>query len=133
MKYEYDSNKSLSNKQKHGIDFEDAKLLWNDDRMVEILTSYEDEERFINIGKINSKFYTVVTTIREKEKIRIISARRARKRPNLEPKRINIDFPTWMVKKLDEEAQHIGVSRQAIIKTWLADKLLQNEHHKVAV
>ena len=80
MKYEYDSNKSLSNKQKHGIDFEEAKLLWNDDRMIEILTSYEDEERFINIGKINSKFYTVVTTIREKDKIRIISARRARKK-----------------------------------------------------
>jgi uncharacterized DUF497 family protein len=79
MKYEYDSNKSLSNKQKHGIDFEDAKLLWNDDRMVEILTSYEDEERFINIGKISSKFYTVVSTIRE-DKIRIISARRARKK-----------------------------------------------------
>ena len=80
MKYEYDSNKSLSNKQKHGIDFEEAKLLWNDDRMIEISSSYEDEERFINIGKINHKFYTVVTTIREKEKIRIISARRARKK-----------------------------------------------------
>jgi len=79
MKYEYDNNKSLSNKQKHGIDFEEAKLLWNDDRMVEILTSYEGEERFINIGKINVKFYTVVTTIR-KENIRIISARRARKK-----------------------------------------------------
>ena len=79
MKYEYDNNKSLSNKQKHGIDFEEAKLLWNDDRMVEILTSYEGEERFINIGRINVKFYTVVTTIR-KENIRIISARRARKK-----------------------------------------------------
>ena len=79
MKYEYDNNKSLSNKQKHGIDFEDAKLLWDDDRMVEILTSYEDEDRFINIGKIKSKFYTVVSTIRE-GKIRIISARRSRKK-----------------------------------------------------
>ena len=55
------------------------------------------------------------------------------RRPNLEPKRINIDFPTWMVKKLDEEAQHIGVSRQAIIKTWIADKIMQLEHHKLAV
>jgi hypothetical protein len=54
------------------------------------------------------------------------------KRPNLEPKRINIDFPTWMVKKLDEEARHIGVSRQAIIKTWLADKIMEAEHHKIA-
>ncbi len=42
---------------------------------------------------------------------------------NEEPKRINIDFPTWMVKSLDREAQHIGVSRQAIIKMWLAEKL----------
>ena len=55
------------------------------------------------------------------------------RRPNLEPKRINIDFPTWMVKKLDEEAQHIGVSRQAIIKTWLADKIMEIEQHKVTM
>ncbi len=79
MKYEYDNNKSLSNKQKHGIDFEEAKLLWNDDRMIEITTSYENEARFINIGKIDTKFYTIVTTFRG-EKIRIISARRARKK-----------------------------------------------------
>ena len=55
------------------------------------------------------------------------------RRPNLEPKRINIDFPTWMVIKLDEEARHIGVSRQAIIKTWLADKIMQIDQHKEAV
>ena len=79
MKYEYDNNKSLSNKQKHGIDFEEAKLLWGDDRMIEITTSYENEERFINIGKINTKFYTIVTAFRG-ENIRIISARRARKK-----------------------------------------------------
>ena len=79
MKFEYDINKSLSNKQKHGIDFEEAKLLWNDDRMVEIKTSYVDEERFINIGKISTKVYAVVTTYR-KVNIRIISARRARKK-----------------------------------------------------
>ncbi len=68
MKFEYDENKSLSNKQKHGIDFEEAKELWKDDNMVEILSSYEDEDRFVNIGKIKSKFYAVVTTIR-KEKL----------------------------------------------------------------
>ena len=79
MKFEYDVNKSLSNKQKHGIDFEEAKLLWNDDKMVEIKTSFEDEERFINTGKINSKVYAVIITYR-KENIRIISARRARKK-----------------------------------------------------
>ena len=79
MKYEYDNNKSLSNKQKHGIDFEEAKLLWKDDRMIEITTSYENEERFINIGKIDTKFQTIVTTFRG-NKTRIISARRARKK-----------------------------------------------------
>ena len=47
--------------------------------MIEITTSYENEERLINIGKINTKFYTIVTTFRG-ENIRIISARRARKK-----------------------------------------------------
>lgn len=42
---------------------------------------------------------------------------------NEEPKRINIDFPTWMVESLDREARHLGVSRQAIIKMWIAEKL----------
>lgn len=42
---------------------------------------------------------------------------------NEEIKRVNIDFPVWMVQSLDKEAQHIGISRQAVIKMWLADKL----------
>ncbi|RXJ66983.1 CopG family transcriptional regulator [Halarcobacter ebronensis] len=46
---------------------------------------------------------------------------------NEAPKRVNIDFPTWMVESLDREAQHIGVSRQAIIKMWLAEKLSRVE------
>ena len=50
---------------------------------------------------------------------------------NEEPKRVNIDFPSWMVQSLDKEAKHIGVSRQAVIKMWLADKL-QNLNRQVA-
>ncbi len=42
---------------------------------------------------------------------------------NEEIRRVNIDFPAWMVQSLDKEAQHIGISRQAVIKMWLADKL----------
>ena len=42
---------------------------------------------------------------------------------NEEPKRVNIDFPAWMVRSLDREAKHFGVSRQAVIKMWLAEKL----------
>ena len=45
------------------------------------------------------------------------------KMTNEEPKRVNIDFPSWMVQSLDKEAKHIGVSRQAVIKMWLAEKL----------
>lgn len=42
---------------------------------------------------------------------------------NEDPKRVNIDFPAWMVQSLDKEAKHVGVSRQAVIKMWLAEKL----------
>lgn len=50
---------------------------------------------------------------------------------NEEPKRINIDFPSWMVQSLDKEAKHLGVSRQAVIKMWLAERL-QSLNSKVA-
>lgn len=45
------------------------------------------------------------------------------RRLNQEPKRINVDFPTWMVESLDREARRLGVSRQAIIKIWIAEML----------
>ena len=46
-----------------------------------------------------------------------------KRRPNQVAKRVNVDFPHWMVTKLDAEAQRRGVTRQALIKMWLADKL----------
>ena len=45
------------------------------------------------------------------------------RRPNLEAKRVNVDFPAWMVQSLDSEARKLGVTRQSLIKLWLADKL----------
>ena len=39
------------------------------------------------------------------------------------PKRVNVDFPLWMVNRLDESAKQRGVTRQALIKMWLADRL----------
>lgn len=45
------------------------------------------------------------------------------RRPNLEAKRVNVDFPMWMVESLDREARKLGVTRQSLIKLWLADKL----------
>ena len=43
-------------------------------------------------------------------------------RPN-QTKRVNVDFPNWMVESLDREAKHLGVTRQALIKFWLAGHL----------
>jgi len=44
-------------------------------------------------------------------------------RPNREPKRVNVDFPVWMVESLDREAHRLGVTRQSIIKVWIAERL----------
>ena len=44
-------------------------------------------------------------------------------RPEREQKRVNVDFPVWMIHSLDKEAKRLGVPRQAIIKIWLAERL----------
>jgi len=44
-------------------------------------------------------------------------------RPDQEQRRVNVDFPTWMIRSLDKEAQRIGVTRQSIIKVWIAERL----------
>jgi hypothetical protein len=45
------------------------------------------------------------------------------KRPGLEIKRINVDFPKWMIHSLDNEAKRLGVTRQSVIKFWISEKL----------
>jgi len=45
------------------------------------------------------------------------------KRPNQTPRRVNVDFPEWMIASLDKEAARLGVTRQSIIKVWLAERL----------
>ncbi len=47
------------------------------------------------------------------------------RRLNQEPRRVNVDFPTWMVESLDREANRLGVTRQSIIKIWIAEMLEQ--------
>ncbi len=47
------------------------------------------------------------------------------RRVGIGPKRVNVDFPAWMVDSLDREARRLGVTRQSLIKLWLADKLEQ--------
>ncbi len=48
------------------------------------------------------------------------------RRPGREVQRVNVDFPLWMVQLLDAEAEHLGIARQAVIKTWIADRLRSN-------
>lgn len=52
-------------------------------------------------------------------------------RVNQESKRINVDFPTWVVDSLDREAARIGVTRQSIIKVWLVERLKAEAIHKI--
>jgi hypothetical protein len=47
------------------------------------------------------------------------------RRPEQEQKRVNVDFPLWMIHSLDKEAKRLGVPRQSIIKIWLAERLQQ--------
>ncbi len=79
MKFVWDENKNRANSAKHGIDFETATLLWNDEHRVEIHTTFPDENRNIIIGRIKAKLWAAIFTQRE-EAIRIISVRRARRK-----------------------------------------------------
>ena len=45
------------------------------------------------------------------------------RRPDEEQRRVNVDFPVWMIESLDREAKRLGVTRQSIIKVWIAERL----------
>ena len=50
------------------------------------------------------------------------------RRPGQEQKRVNVDFPVWMLHSLDKEAKRLGVPRQSIIKIWVAERLEKSYH-----
>ena len=52
------------------------------------------------------------------------------RRPNQEQRRVNVDFPTWMIESLDREASRLGVTRQSVIKVWLAERLEERASNK---
>jgi len=78
MKFEYDPSKSDSNKIKHGIDFEEAQVIWEDPDRLLVPARTQGELRFVLIGKIKDKHWSAVFTMRA-EAVRIISVRRSRK------------------------------------------------------
>ncbi len=47
-------------------------------------------------------------------------------RPGQKQRRVNVDFPVWMIKSLDREARRLGVTRQSIIKVWIAERLKES-------
>jgi uncharacterized DUF497 family protein len=79
MGFEWDLDKSRSNLVKHGIDFDTAKNLWLDEDRIEIWAPHLVENRGIVIGQHQNKLWTAIFTMRGTT-IRIISARRARKK-----------------------------------------------------
>ena len=75
----FDKSKSLTNKTKYGIDFNEAQRIWEDvDRLV-IPAKVVDEARYLIIGKIKNKYWSAIYSLRD-DKIRIISVRRSRKK-----------------------------------------------------
>ncbi|BBO78962.1 toxin [Desulfosarcina widdelii] len=64
MNFEFDPDKSDSNKNKHGIDFFEAQELWEDTDLLEIPAKTTDETRFLVVGKIDNKHWTGIITYR---------------------------------------------------------------------
>jgi len=54
------------------------------------------------------------------------------RRPGLEVRRVNIDFPEWIIQKLDFQSKLIGVSRQALIKLWISERVQQENQNQKA-
>ncbi len=77
MPFDFDSDKSVANKAKHGIDFVEAQEIWADIDRLEIPARSLDEPRYQVIGRIREKTWSAFITYRN-EKTRIISVRRAR-------------------------------------------------------
>ncbi len=76
MKFTYDLKKSQSNKEKHGVDFEEAQKIWVSGPVI-MPTKSVDEPRWVAIGSIDIRVYTAVFTMRG-DTVRIISCRPAR-------------------------------------------------------
>ncbi len=52
-------------------------------------------------------------------------------RVNLQQQKVNIEMPLWMIQRLDREASRLGISRQAVIKTWLADRIKEQQPQSI--
>ena len=76
MQFEFDSAKSESNLEKHGIDFEEAETMWEDPYLFDAALSYGGERRRVAIARLADGIWTAIYTFRG-DRIRLISVRRA--------------------------------------------------------
>jgi hypothetical protein len=99
MIFEFDEDKSKSNKLKHGVDFLEIGRY-------SIMKASEFDEKF-EAGKDLT------------DDLDFSKARRVKQ----ELKRVNIDFPVWVVERLDKQSRRLGITRQALVKVWIAEKV----------
>ena len=153
MQFEFDPGESERNLQKHGIDFEAAQALWNDPRLLEAPVNTTGEPRWLAMGEIAGTQWSAIITYRNEAVCIISVRRSQKtenrymktpefdtafdkgeditgaldipkaQRPRRKSKRISIDCPVWMIEELEEEADRLGVTRQSLIKIWLAERL----------
>ncbi len=123
--FEFDPKKSHTNKEKHGIDFKEAQALWSETGVELSAKSMLDE-----------RARTKRLCIMQKKKTRKISSTELDKKFNDGKEdilehfdvesaniRVLVDFPKWMLEILDDEANKLSIPRQAVIKTWLNDRI----------
>jgi len=82
------------------------------------ITAKEFDEKFDN-GEDIAEYLDFSTAIRLKDI----------KKLKTETKKVNVDFPEWIIESLDKEAKKIGVTRQSIIKVWIAERLKEETEH----
>jgi uncharacterized DUF497 family protein len=119
VQFEFDPAKSLANLAKHGIDFEQAQALWQDQDYLEIPARTQDEPR----RRRTVKARDLDEAFNEGTDITSHLDLTAARRPKRDVQRVNVDFPAWMVSTLDAEAARLGITRQAVIKTWIAERI----------
>lgn len=78
MEFEFDPDKSLTNKAKHGIDFVEAQALWDDPWLLVAPARTEGEPRNLSIGQLDGRHWAAIWAMRN-GKVRLISVRRARR------------------------------------------------------
>ncbi len=110
MRFEFDPAKSAENRRKHGIDFEAAQELWAGGRAMRKKLSLRQRRGHVPARIFDEKFDRGEGVTSHLNLSRAV-------------RRVNVDLPLWEIEELDREANRLGITRQALIKVWLAERL----------